>query len=393
MRHLQSIPFTRLALFNFIVLSLWGVVLRYMQLAGLPFNYQYLLHAHSHFAFSGWMFLAIAFLIARHCSNGKLSTEFCWVLILAQVSAWGMLLSFSLQGYRAVSITFSTLFVLVGFRLAYLVWKSKGLHTAVNTPARLMISYSLIFLCLSALGPFALGPLAARGMKAQSVYQDAIYFYLHFQLNGFMELAVLGLLARRLSIGMVTTDDKRWLHIFTLSVMPLYLIFCLWSHPASPVWWIAGTGASLHLLSWLVLATRYRDCWLQLSWPERLALVALTLKCLLQLVVCFPLIGEWTFLNRNLIIGYIHLLTLGIVMPLLIGQFIRGGYLRQNASTARLLGVYMLLVVLYLFLLFLQPLLGLVGIIIPFYQLSLFIISVLFFCWGISIWIKTAASL
>lgn len=393
MQRLHNVSFSRLALFNFIMLSLWGVVLRYMQLADLPFNYQYLLHAHSHFAFSGWMFLSIAFLIARLCGGGKLSVGFHWVLILAQVSAWGMLLSFSLQGYRSISITFSTLFVLVGFRLAYLVWKRKGLHTAVNQPARLLINYALAFLCLSALGPFALGPLAALGMKASPLYQDAIYFYLHFQLNGFMELAVLGLLAGELPMGSMMTGDKRWLQIFTLSAMPLYAIFCLWSRPASPIWWIAGTAAGLHMLSWLVFARRYRHCWIQMSWLERVALLALTLKCLLQLAICFPPIGEWAFSNRNLIIGYIHLLTLGIVMPLLIGQFIRVGFLQQNATTGRLLVVYMILVILYLALLFLQPLLSLFHVVIPFYQLSLFILSLLFFFWGAGLFTKACGKI
>lgn len=391
MQRPQKVSFSHFALFNFIVLSLWGVVLRYMQLAGLPFNYQYLLHAHSHFAFSGWMFLSIAFLIARLCGGGKLSAGFCWVLILAQVSAWGMLLSFSLQGYRAISITFSSLFVMVGFRLAYLVWKRKGLHTAVNPPARLLINYALAFLCLSAIGPFALGPLAALGMKAHPLYQDAIYFYLHFQLNGFMELAVLGLLAGALPMGRMMTGDKRWLQIFTLSAIPLYAIFCLWSRPASSIWWIAGTAAGLHMLSWLILARRYRTCRTQISWLEKLALLALTLKCLLQLAICFPPIGEWTFSNRNLIIGYIHLLTLGILMPLLVRQFIRAGCLQQNATTGRLLVVYMILVILYLALLFLQPLLSLFGVIIPFYQLSLFILSLFLFFWGVALFMKTSA--
>jgi hypothetical protein len=389
MQRLHNVPFSRLALFNFIMLSLWGVVLRYMQLADLPFNYQYLLHAHSHFAFSGWMFLSIAFLIARLCGGGKLSVGFHWVLILAQVSAWGMLLSFSLQGYRAISITFSTLFVLVGFRMAYLVWKRKGLHIAVNPPARLLLNYALAFLCLSALGPFALGPLAALGMKASPLYQDAIYFYLHFQLNGFMELAVLGLLAGGLPMGSMMTGDKRWLQIFTLSAIPLYAIFCLWSRPASPIWWIAGIAAGLHMLSWLIFARRYRHCWIQMSWLERVALLALTLKYLLQLAICFPPIGEWTFSNRNIIIGYIHLLTLGILMPLLIEQLIRLGCLPQNATTGRVLVVYMILVILYLALLFLQPFLSLFGVIIPVYQLSLFILSLLFFLWGIGLFAKT----
>lgn len=389
MKRLQNLPFSRLAVFNFIVLALWGVLLRYMQLADLPFNYQYLLHAHSHFAFSGWVFLSIAFLIARLCCGPHLSTSFRNLLLLAQVSAWGMLLSFSLQGYRPVSIAFSTLFLLAGFRLAYLVWKGKGLRNAVNKPAYLLICYALAFLCLSALGPFALGPLAALGLKASPFYQDAIYFYLHFQLNGFMELATLGLLAAGMPLCELTVADQRWLRLFMLSVLPLYLIFCLWSRPGSPVWWIAGSGAGLHLFSWLVITRRFRSYWGGLSGLEKLALLALSLKCLLQLAICFPMIGEWTFLNRNLIIGYIHLLTLGIVTPLLLAQFNQGGWLKRTASTGGLLIIYLALTGLYLALLFLQPLLSLYAIGIPFYQLSLFILSLLFFCWGAGLFSKT----
>jgi hypothetical protein len=112
------------------------------------------------------------------------------------------------------------------------------------------------------------------------------------------------------------------------------------------------------------------------------------LKYLLQLTICFPSIGEWAFSNRNLIIGYIHLLTLGILMPLLIGQFIRVGCLQQNATTGRLQVVYMILVILYLALLFLQPFLSLFLIAIPFYQLLLFILSLLFFFWGVGLFTK-----
>src|SRR4051794_4375651 len=101
-----NMNYPRWAVINFIVLSIFGVLLRYLQLYDLPWlNYQFILHAHSHFAFSGWMFFTIAFLISS--LGGKLTREFNATLFLALVSAYGMLASFSQQGYKAVSIGFS----------------------------------------------------------------------------------------------------------------------------------------------------------------------------------------------------------------------------------------------------------------------------------------------
>jgi len=372
MGRLRTINYARLAIVNFMVLSFWGLALRYMQLADLPLNYQFLLHAHSHFAFSGWVFLTIAYLVARLCDGEQLSAGFRYVLLMAQVSAWGMLLSFSLQGYKAVAISFSTLFVLVGFRFAYLVWHRPLFRARVNGPAYLLIRSALVFLCLSALGPFTLGPLAALGLKASPWYQNAVYFYLHFQLNGFMELSALGLFAATLPLNGFRYDDRRWLRLFIISALPLYFIFTLWARPGPLVGILAGFGATLNLLSWLVVLFRFRSHGRLLSFLQKAALVAVTIKCALQLAICLPVIGDWTFLNRNLIIGYIHLLTLGIVMPLLIGQLAGISALRTGVFFNLLKSSYVVLVLTYLTLLFLQPLLAIWGIPIPLYQQLLF---------------------
>lgn len=372
MGRLRTINYARLAIVNFMVLSFWGLALRYMQLADLPLNYQFLLHAHSHFAFSGWVFLTIAYLVARLCDGEQLSAGFRYVLLMAQVSAWGMLLSFSLQGYKAVAISFSTLFVLVGFRFAYLVWHRPLFRARVNGPAYLLIRSALVFLCLSALGPFTLGPLAALGLKASPWYQNAVYFYLHFQLNGFMELSALGLFAATLPLNGFRYDDRRWLRLFIISALPLYFIFTLWARPGPLVGILAGFGATLNLLSWLVVLFRFRSHGRLLSFLQKAALVAVTIKCALQLAICLPVIGDWTFLNRNLIIGYIHLLTLGIVMPLLIGQLAGISALRTGVFFNLLQSSYVVLVLTYLTLLFLQPLLAIWGIPIPLYQQLLF---------------------
>lgn len=384
MKWYSTLNYPRWAIVNFIVLSILGVVLRYMQLYDLPWlNYQFILHAHSHFAFSGWMFFSIALLIAQLCTGERLTSGFKYVLFLTLVSAYGMLASFSWQGYKLVSISCSTLFVLVTFRFTYLVFKSNLLKDSVNPIAYKLIRSSLVLLCLSALGPFALGPLAAFGLKHTPYYQDAVYFYLHFQMNGFMLLAALGLLASALPVKYLTGRMNGWLNLFIFSTIPLYFIFTLWGKSGNGLWVLAGMGAGLNLVSWLALCFNFRSNWCQLSFLERAALIALTLKCIFQLFVCVPAIGDWTFLNRNLIIGYIHLLTLGIIMPLLISQFIRTGMIRSCKTIIAVNFIYIILVVLYLCLLFIQPLLALFSIIIPGYQFLLFSLCLLFLPVGI----------
>ncbi|MCQ6959250.1 hypothetical protein [Mucilaginibacter aquariorum] len=385
MARLPNLNYARLAVLNFIVLSIWGLALRYMQLGVLPFNYQYLLHAHSHFAFSGWMFLTITYLLARLCCGQQLNDGFRHVLLAAQVSAWGMLVSFSWQGYKIVSISFSSLFVIAGFRLAYLVIKNPRLRSNVNSAAFTLIRGAMILLCLSALGPFALGPLSVLGLKAGPWYQDAIYFYLHFQMNGFMELAALGLLAANLPLERIARADLHWFRLFLFSTLPLFFIFTLWAQHGIWAGILAGAGAALNLLSWLAIMHRHRKHQGALSFLQKVALLALTIKCLLQLAVCIPLIGDWAFLNRNLIIGYIHLLTLGILMPLLIEQLAGNEVFRSRVLFVWLKYIYVTLAAIYLALLFLQPLLALWGISVPHYQPLLFWLCAAFLLFGIGL--------
>jgi hypothetical protein len=388
-----SLNFPKWAIFNFIILSVFGVLLRYMQIYNLPvLNYQFILHAHSHFAFSGWMFFSIAFLIASLQEGDGLTSGLKSLLLLALISAYGMLSSFSLQGYKVVSITFSTLFVLVTFRFTYLILKGDLLKTAVNPIAYKLLRGSLMLLCLSAVGPFALGPLEAMGLKNSPYTQDAVYFYLHFQMNGFMLLAALGLLASALPFQSTQGNTKRWLHLFIYSTVPLYFIFTLWSTPGTWFWLLAAIATILNLVSWMALCLHFRRNLCQLSFLEKAAVMALSLKCIFQVFICIPAIGDWTFLNRNLIIGYIHLLTLGIIMPLLIAQFIRKQFIKPGKQVKTVSIIYVLITVTYLALLFIQPLLGLFSIFIPFYQMLLFLLCSSFIPVGIFLFFKVKSS-
>lgn len=383
MKRLPDLHFPRFAAIAFVVLSAWGVLLRCLQLFDLPLNYQFILHAHSHFAFSGWMFFSIALLVARQVSGVELTTGIKWVLLLALASAYGMLLGFSWQGYQAMSISFSTLFVIVTYRFTYLILKGGYLENKVNTIARVFIRGSLFFLCLSSLGPFALGPLAAMGLKQTPFYTDAVYGYLHFQLNGFMLLAALGLLAAALPFKPAMGRAGFWLKCFIISTVLLYFMFTLWGKPGTLCWALAVAGSGLNLVSWLVLCFAFKQNFQSLSVLEKAALLALTLKCVFQVLICIPAVGDWAFLSRNLIIGYIHLLTLGIIMPLLLGRFFAAGLFFSRIGEIRFSRIYLVLVIVYLTLLFLQPLLALFAMAVPALQSLLLLFSLGLFAAGL----------
>ena len=103
-----------------------------------------------------------------------------------------MLCSFPFQGYALFSIVFSTLFLLASYWFTWFFLK----HTPValkKTNSYKCMRISLWYLVISSLGPWALGAIM-NTLGAQSIwYRLAIYFYLHFLYNGWMLLALVGI--------------------------------------------------------------------------------------------------------------------------------------------------------------------------------------------------------
>lgn len=386
MTDIQGKNYTLWGFGGFIVLSLFGVLLRLMFVSPIPgLNYSYILHAHSHFAFAGWIFLLVALLVIKIVSPGKLSTTYKKVLSLTIITAFGMLVSFSFQGYKAISIAFSTIFIIVGFWFAYKVWHDNDLEGSGNSVFRLLLKAALVFLCLSSLGPFTLGPLMAMGQKGTALYNDAIYFYLHFQMNGWMTLSALAIFFNSyLKEGEVTEALLFWLKIFIWSVLPLFFLFTLWSGPSILLRVIAIAGAILNFVSWLMILRYLNKLPGKLPYLVNIALLALSLKIFFQVLVGIPSLGNWVFSNRNLIIGYIHLLALGGLMPIILNALIDVGLLPDTAEVQKTNILFVLAVVVYLVLLFMQPLLALFGILIPNFQLVLLVIAVSFLVLGIA---------
>jgi len=175
-------------LFNLLVLALLGLALRYKINFPLPFIQQEnLLHAHSHFAFNGWIsFLLQLLILEEFTGNYKKNTRF-WnrFFIISTIVNYAMIISFTRVGYSGVSIVLSTFALWLSYVFAYKIYKA----IPDNKKKAVSIKFtkaSLFFLLLSSLGPYALAIIMAVKSSHQYWYHNALYFFLHFQYNGWL---------------------------------------------------------------------------------------------------------------------------------------------------------------------------------------------------------------
>ena len=126
----------RFSILNLMLVALLGLLMRYKILFEFPLlDQKSLQHSHSHFAFAGWVShslitLLIAFL-QKHDTLQKIAfKKYNLILIANLICSYVMLISFIMQGYGAISITFSTLSIFVSYWFTFVFFKDcKQLET------------------------------------------------------------------------------------------------------------------------------------------------------------------------------------------------------------------------------------------------------------------------
>jgi hypothetical protein len=328
------------ALVFLVVLAALGLFLRLQSvrpLAGV--DYRHFLHAHSHVAFLGFVFNAFfALALARFVPPGELRAyrRIFWTL---QIAVVGMLFSYPVQGYGAVSIAFSTLHMIGAGGFAWKLWRRNLAHPAARPALRL----GLVFLVASGLGPLALGPLAACGLRESPAYQLAIYFYLHGQYNGwfvfFLLAVVLNELARRTGPGDFAgaADARRALRWLGVGAVLTLAQSTLWLNPPSRVYAVAGAGGVVQLIGCGFLLRALRGAAGLFGGAARalagLALISLLIKYALQTASAWPGLGGLAN-HRFVIIAFLHLVFLGVVTPLLFAWALRLGWLAKGPAAS-----------------------------------------------------------
>lgn len=328
----------RLAVLNFIVVAIAGVALRYKMTFPFPqVDFKNLLHAHSHFAFAGWVSTALFILLINQFVSHELHRrrEYRFLFLLSQLTSFGMLFSFLIQEYGPISIALSTANIFVSYGYAYMIWQ----HTKNDprTPSLRAMRASLIFLIISSFGPFALAYIVATHIFNGELLHNAIYWYLHFQYNGWFSFAVFALFLKnieKLNPG-VASNFRTPLTFMLLACIPTYLLSIISTAPALWVYVVAGIFATMQLIA-LLMVIRARPLQL-LSHTDRtirllliLSFSSFIIKLALQFLSVFPSLNQFVFGHRPVIIGYLHLVMLGFVSFFIIAYAIRTGLIQMN---------------------------------------------------------------
>lgn len=355
-----------IALINLAIVAVLGFVLRSKILFSMPFvDYKNTLHAHSHFAFGGWVTVALLTLLTYEVLPVSMNRKpvYKWFLAGILMAAIGMLISFPVQGYGFYSILFSTLFIFVTYGYSY-VFVKDVLKTKNSKTIKLLSIASVIYLVISSVGPFTLAYLLATKSGNAFLYRDSIYTYLHLQYNGFFTLAIMALLFNRIEHLLPKAGLNKaykFAHILNLTVLPSMFLCYLWHYPNTLFRVIALAGSlSLVVCTVYFFTTAYsiRHVLEKTTKPVKIigmtALAAFILKMAMQAFTIFPALGDLIFANRPMIIAFLHLVLLGFVSLYLIAHFLYAGYMPTNRRSITAVYVFTFAVVANEVVLFMQ---------------------------------------
>jgi len=341
---LNTSKWLRPALINLNIVALLGCVLRYKIAFSLPFlDQKHLLHSHSHFSFGGWVSHALMVLMIEYLfRTGKMDAykKYAKWLIINLVCAYGMLVSFTIQGYGLFSITFSTVSIAVAFMFGISYWID--LNKLDNgSIASKWFKAAIFFNMFSSLGAFSLSLMMATHTIHQNWYLASIYFFLHFQYNGWFFFVCMGLMSQYLlRLGVISNTNHKVFALFAISCIPAYFLSALWLPIPIWVYIIVALAALAQVFGWILFVKEMYTKRVLLretiSKQAKMLLIisaaALTIKLILQIGSVYPPLSNLAFSFRPIVIGYLHLVLLGVITVFLIGYSVSQNFIILNKS-------------------------------------------------------------
>ncbi len=383
----------RFSIFNLLLVAFLGLLMRYKIGFEFPLlDQKSLQHSHSHFAFAGWvshtlMTLLISFLQKHDLKNNIAFKKYNSILIGNLICSYVMLFSFIIQGYGAVSITFSTLSIFASYWFAYVFFKDcKQIET--KSTAVKWFKAAIFFNVISSLGTFALAYMMATKNIHQNEYLASIYYYLHFQYNGWFFFACMGLLLDYLKV--TTSSNRIYSQSFILlfwSCIAGYFLSTLWLDLPLWIYIITAISAVVQVIIWYLLfktiIKENKSIFVNLPGYLKYLIIfislALSVKFLLQLGSTIPAVSELAFGFRPIVIAYLHLILLAIISLFLLFYVYANNFVVINKKTILGLILFSLGVILNEVVLGIQGVASLSYTLIPFINESLFGIALLLF--------------
>lgn len=320
---------------NFLIAALMGLLMRFFFVQALPINFRFLTHAHSHVAMLGWVYLMLYVLIVHFFVPDKkpIYNRLFW---LTEFAVIGMMASFPFQGYAAISISFSTLHILCSYYFVRLIWKN---HKVKSISTKLLLKGALLFMLFSTLGVWCLGPAVSMAGQTSAFYQIAIQYFLHFQFNGWFLFGILAVFFNQFD----KLNEQHFIRFFKLLIVSTLLTFALpvsWFAFHSSLLWINALGVLAQVLALYYFIKLVQPHWSSF-WTNRsnviklmygFALICFVLKMVLQTLSIIPKVAEMAYQYRNFVIGFIHLIMLGVISGFLLAFILQSKLINKRSK-------------------------------------------------------------
>lgn len=315
-----------LTLANLCIVAFFGTMLRTAFLFSVSWiDYRSFLSAHSHFAFGGWVTLALFMLLVYEVlpENFREKKIYQWLLAGIEITSLGMAATFPFEGYAALSIIFSTLFLFVAYIFCWIFIKDL-FRANVQKTVHLLACLALIYFVISTIGPALISYILVANFYDSLLYKNALYIYLHFQYNGFFTLSVFALFFNRL-IPYATERTRKIVHQFSIllccSVVPS-VFMSLFTRSYRNLYWFISLAGCVLIIAALIWFFRmlFSEKKIFIHPPAsfakslwNLSMAAFIIKMVLQAGTIIPQLAKIVFGDRPAIIGFLHLVFLGFV--------------------------------------------------------------------------------
>ena len=315
----------KLSLLNLCIVATLGVLMRYK--IGFEFPYldqKHLQHSHSHFAFSGWVSHTLMTLMVYYLQNKTADfqvNKYRKIIIANLIISYVMLVSFIIEGYGLFSIIASTASILISYVFGY--YYIKDLR---KIDSDLLSTYwfkaAIFFNIISSFGTFYLAYMMASKNIVQDYYLSSIYYFLHFQYNGWFFFGCMGLIFGFLNLKKSENPFYETSYkLLAVACIPAYFLSTLWLDLPILLYILAVLAAIVQVFAWFkllyILIPGKKDFLKNFSPLLRyillIATVALSIKLLLQLGSTVPVISDLAFGFRPIVIAYLHLVLLAVI--------------------------------------------------------------------------------
>ena len=315
------------AFLYFIITILLGLSLRVSYIADVFFNIRHVTHSHSHIGLLGWIYTILSSLICQYFLRETDRKPYFILFLCTQFCILGMLFSFPFGGYFLYSIIFSSLFIICTYWFSIFFLKrskkynfirfsiSKSVDTEHDKPLSLkFVHWGIYFLILSSIGIWLLPLAIVKAGKGSDWYNSALYFFLHFQYNGWFLAVLFGLLVGEIEYKSLLNSKRLKGALYNFVIGTIGSVTLSWvGFFNEPILYIIGNISGFLLLA--SIFELYR-AYIQLEKPAflmQMFLLLCMLKTIFMFLGSFPWIAEVVLPNREFVISYLHFTFLGVI--------------------------------------------------------------------------------